>query len=232
MSSTVWMFLALIMVGVNLIGLTTDTGNASAIAQGSLGYTGLQGTSNLYLTAYVGRRAADGTLIASSVRPSPLAIPGAMLHLVERDPETNETAVSEQVYTVTDSMGVAAIEEQAYSWVTVSPPLVQTYPGGSMVVTEEFATMNGIRRLSLIKPRGAILGVQIPVISPSIRAVTGGFEKVDSVWTTAKRMITLDYAMFNIDVAPMVFLQLLMQALQTALGIRLGILIISLVRGA
>ena len=232
MNSNLWMFLAMIMVGVNLVGLMTDKGNASAVAQGSLGLPALQGAPTIYLTAFAGRRDNDGDLVASSVRPSQVAVEGASLHLVERDPQTNETVVSEQTYTVTDNKGVVAIADQPYSWVAVSPSLSQAYPAESLVVTEEFAKMNGIRRLSLIKPRGDILGHQIPVFSPIIRGVTGGFEEVDAVWTTAKRMITFDYAMFNIDVAPMTFLQMAMQALEFALAVRLGILIVSLVRGA
>ena len=232
MNSNLWLFLSVIMVGVNVIGMTTDTGNASAVAQGSLGRPALQGTPTIYLTSFAGRRASDGSLIASSVRSSPVAVEGARLHLVERDPNTNATAVSEQTYTVTETRGVVAIDDEPYSWVTVSPMLARAYPAGSLVVTAAFAEMNGLRRLSLVKPRGDILGVRIPVLSPLISGVKGGYEKVDSVWTTAKRMITLDYAMFNIGVAPMTFLQLAMQALQYALGVRLGILIISLVRGA
>ena len=234
MNSNLWLFLSVIMVGVNIIGMTTDTGNVSAVAQGSLGLPALQGAQAIWLTSFAGQRSSSGGLLGSSVRPSSVAVEGAMLHLVERDPNTNVTAVSEQTYTVTENWGVAGVGENddPYSYVIVSPALVKAYPAGTLVVTSEFVEMNGLRRLSLVKPRGDILGVRIPVLSPLISGVKGGYEKVDSVWTTAKRMITLDYAMFNIGVAPMTFLQLAMQAVQYALGVRLGILIISLVRGA
>ena len=231
MNSNLWLFLSVIMVGVNIIGMTTDTGNVSVVAQGSLGLPALQGTQELWLTSFVGRRGPDGSVRRSSVRPSPVAVEGAMLHLVERDPNTNATVVSEQTYTVTESPRLFEVNGDPYSFVRISPALVRSYPAGLLVVTSTFAEMNGLRRLSLVKPRGNVLGVRIPVLSPLISGVKGGYEKVDSVWTTAKRMITLDYAMFNIGVAPMTFLQLAMQAVQYALGVRLGILILSLVRG-